>query len=334
MDTIAILVLTVAILSCVLQLFMFLTWSDAAVLPSNITAPASPTATTFDKIFLIGHEDVQESWLVSWLNVTSFDFSIDCDFDVSGSTSSNIASSSPLPSLSIMYMISSQDCFPVQANTLEDLADIYKYFDRVAQAVDQLRQSKHCRSTDASCSVGLLLQDNEVVNRAQTTTEQQIEIQAMIDHLMQHFVGEYLDVLVVKNAENYVQSVGSDEDPIDYKEIFVYGSSLYEHCAPILYSRKYDARCLPIPSSLSMLYPLLITSLGGAGTHGIAHELQSMGYHVAHEGLALDASVSWYYTCNDAIINYSYHYPGMCFVKQFIHILLILLLLICSCMCT
>ena len=186
MDTIATLVLTVAILSCVFQLFMFLTWSDAAVLPSNITAPASPTATTFDKIFLIGHEDVQEPWINSWLNVTSFDFSIGCDFDVSASSSSNIASS--LPSLSIMYMISSQDCFPVQANTLENLADIYKYFDRVAQAVDQLRQSKNCRSTDASCSVGLLLQDNEVVNRAQTTTEQQIEIQAIIDHLMQEIL--------------------------------------------------------------------------------------------------------------------------------------------------
>ena len=35
-----------------------------------------------------------------------------------------------------------------------------------------------------------------------------------------------------------------------------------------------------------------------------------MGYHVEHEGLGLEASVSWYYARNDAIINHSFNYPG------------------------
>ena len=35
-----------------------------------------------------------------------------------------------------------------------------------------------------------------------------------------------------------------------------------------------------------------------------------LGHHVEHEGLGLEASVSWYYACNDAIINHSFHYPG------------------------
>ena len=59
-------------------------------------------------------------------------------------------------------------------------------------------------------------------------------------------------------------------------------------CPAILNSRKYLPKCLPRPKNL---YPLLITALGGAGTHSVARQLQSLGLLIEHESISIHGSV-------------------------------------------
>lgn len=78
---------------------------------------------------------------------------------------------------------------------------------------------------------------------------------------------------------------------------------LYPECSVIVNSRKYVQRCLPAPDEL---YPLLVTGLGGSGTHNIANSLRSMGVQVRHEMIDRDGSVCWFYGGNDVYAASSY----------------------------
>jgi hypothetical protein len=64
--------------------------------------------------------------------------------------------------------------------------------------------------------------------------------------------------------------------------------SLHATCVPLLNTRKYDVDCMPV---LGKLYPLLITGLGGTGTHFLADALQELGFDVSHESLGVQGSV-------------------------------------------
>jgi len=82
---------------------------------------------------------------------------------------------------------------------------------------------------------------------------------------------------------------------------------LQDLCSSLLNTRKYDQRCFPPPA---LLLPLLVTSLGGSGTHNVANYLfESCGLQVQHEGLGKDGSVSWMYAANDVYskTNYPHH---------------------------
>ena len=79
--------------------------------------------------------------------------------------------------------------------------------------------------------------------------------------------------------------------------------SLLLRCAPLLLTRKYDAACLPPPQ---LQLPLLLTTLGGGGTHALASSLQSAGIDVLHEGVGAAGAVSWMYAVNDAAIGTVY----------------------------
>jgi hypothetical protein len=59
-------------------------------------------------------------------------------------------------------------------------------------------------------------------------------------------------------------------------------------CRRFVNTRKYQVDCRPVISSL---YPLLITGLGGSGTHESAAKLIRKGLNLPHEELGLDGSV-------------------------------------------
>ena len=79
-------------------------------------------------------------------------------------------------------------------------------------------------------------------------------------------------------------------------------------CGPLLLTRKHHAECVPqLPAPL----PLLLTSLGGAGTHGTAARLQQAGAAVQHEGLGRVGAVAWMYAVNDAALRTSYPFRAL-----------------------
>jgi hypothetical protein len=79
--------------------------------------------------------------------------------------------------------------------------------------------------------------------------------------------------------------------------------SLLELCGPLLHSRKYDDRCMPRPRRL---LPVLVTGLGGSGTHAIAQALAGRGVDMPHETMGKDGSVCWQYAVNDALLDMPY----------------------------
>lgn len=63
---------------------------------------------------------------------------------------------------------------------------------------------------------------------------------------------------------------------------------LQTRCHKLLNTRKYDSKCLPKPEKL---IPLLVTSLGGAGTHYSTLTLWKMGLDIKHENIDADGGV-------------------------------------------
>lgn len=79
--------------------------------------------------------------------------------------------------------------------------------------------------------------------------------------------------------------------------------SLHAHCSKYINSRKYDPLCMPEPD---FRYPLLVTGLGGSGSHFIANQLQDIGFDLPHEGLGKHGAVCWFYSINDVLWNLQY----------------------------
>lgn len=67
--------------------------------------------------------------------------------------------------------------------------------------------------------------------------------------------------------------------------------SLHAVCAKYTTTRRYHPLCHPADA---LAFPLLITGLGGAGTHFVAQRLRSVGWRVLHEDIDVDGSVVIY----------------------------------------
>eukprot|EP01040_Poterioochromonas_malhamensis_P002461 gene2461-2617_t len=80
-------------------------------------------------------------------------------------------------------------------------------------------------------------------------------------------------------------------------------TNLFHLCGKYINTRKYHPHCFPPPLKL---YPVLVTGLGGSGTHFITRELNALGFHLSHESIADQGSVSWLYGVNDYLLNTSY----------------------------
>jgi hypothetical protein len=74
-------------------------------------------------------------------------------------------------------------------------------------------------------------------------------------------------------------------------------------CQRFYNTRKYHPACMPRPAEL---YPLLVTGLGGSGTHDLAIRLRAQGCRVAHEEIQSDGAVSWFYAVNDVVAQTQY----------------------------
>lgn len=65
-------------------------------------------------------------------------------------------------------------------------------------------------------------------------------------------------------------------------------TTLQRQCGYIIFTRKYKEQCLPPPMKL---YPILITGLGGTGTHYLANTLHNLDFFLNHERIGSHGSV-------------------------------------------
>lgn len=79
--------------------------------------------------------------------------------------------------------------------------------------------------------------------------------------------------------------------------------ALLRLCGALLNSRRYDDRCVPRPHAL---FPVLVTGLGGSGTHAVSDALSALGIDMPHERIGVHGSVCWQYAVNDALIGAKY----------------------------
>ena len=84
-----------------------------------------------------------------------------------------------------------------------------------------------------------------------------------------------------------------------------------QECIRYINTRKYDATCHGISNREDLkVYPLLITGLGGSGTHYLTRRLrEELTVEIHHErlvtsSLPLIGAVSWTYAVNDVISQY------------------------------
>ena len=93
-----------------------------------------------------------------------------------------------------------------------------------------------------------------------------------------HFANPYLYILSDALSDNE----HADIECLNCKP------TVHLQCQRYVNTRKYQVGCMSPPSSL---YPILITGLGGCGSHHIAQRLGRMGLQLPHEELGGDGSV-------------------------------------------
>jgi hypothetical protein len=92
-----------------------------------------------------------------------------------------------------------------------------------------------------------------------------------------------------------LQALSLDESTVD--------DAWAQRCIRLLNARKYDSACTPQPKRISSI---LITGLGGSGSHYVSNLLRWMQIDVQHESLGQDGSVAWMYAVNDVVGGQSY----------------------------
>jgi hypothetical protein len=98
--------------------------------------------------------------------------------------------------------------------------------------------------------------------------------------------------LYIQRSLQLVNSL-SFATPLSYDKSLSFPSHLptfSKTCNPLINTRKYSSLCFPLLERHN-LYPLLVTGLGGSGTHFITKELQTLGFNVAHEDIDRDGSI-------------------------------------------
>ena len=117
--------------------------------------------------------------------------------------------------------------------------------------------------------------------------------------ILANLEGDYED-----NWKHKVSTLAEDlSEDYNYRDCSYHKSTsdkwLHPMCSVVINSMKFDSKCLPHPKEL---FPLLVTGLGGSGSHSIANELKNRGLKIGHESIDVDGSVSWMYAVNDVFL--------------------------------
>ena len=122
-----------------------------------------------------------------------------------------------------------------------------------------------------------------------------------IDHLLRQMIHIYCEIsphdfsvynkyalndkylsIILSTVHKYLSKVRKDSSQN------LNSQSLQDRCGKYIYTRKFDSFCMP---RLKNVYPVLVTGLGGSGTHYITNELRSAGFKFFHEDVGEDGAV-------------------------------------------
>jgi hypothetical protein len=118
----------------------------------------------------------------------------------------------------------------------------------------------------------------------------------LVTHLIKNRIFPFLDSTLdylLPSSDNY--KVEAETDSFTFHpnpELFSFNGSLHETCSLLLNTRKHRSACFPeFSTPILRTFPVLITGLGGAGTHFLTKELQNLGFDLAHEDISSQGSV-------------------------------------------
>lgn len=176
--------------------------------------------------------------------------------------------------------------------------NIYPYYDAVISRADRLRRRYPCatpvwvapkvlkdettdlfkihnfvRNNVLSAKYGVIIVHRLPIPRegvdVETTRD---ELYAFIHGLRKNLVSETAAIAAYNKADIYNST-----------------ESLESRCGKLVDTRKYDEGCMPPMRDAPLA--VLITSLGGSGTHVISYEMCKIGLDTPHEKMGVDGSV-------------------------------------------
>jgi hypothetical protein len=172
--------------------------------------------------------------------------------------------------------------------------NVYSYFDTVIESYVNLQTKYRCAKI--------------IWQQAGQHRQKQQDFRAVYDYLLKRYLKTIpgLDIM-----DDFKVEMKSDKQLLSYLRYNYKSSSLnakelgrislsnlenrsllHLRCSSFLAHRKNNVDCFP-QDNLEH-YPLLVTGLGGAGTHYIARELCMVGFNFVHERIAADGSVVSY----------------------------------------
>jgi hypothetical protein len=200
-----------------------------------------------------------------------------------------------------------------------ELDNIYNYYDQLLEIIFKLRDlhpdaivvwSKPIYADDINNNIKIIHEfliykylindngvivmfpDNEIGLKNERITLLEIQIKSMIEIQQYNEENNNKKKTVKLNNHNYNHKLKllakylSNE--LNYEKLKLSKILLHPMCSILLNTRKFNDKCLPNPLKL---YPVLISGLGGSGTHQISNSLRKNKIFIKHESIDRDGSV-------------------------------------------
>ena len=215
---------------------------------------------------------------------------------------------------STIYLLVINDCIPGFNST--SFLNIYQYYDQMVSLIKVLGKSysetifvwslpQFPDNMDAELVLlhhhiitNVLIKEQALVVMQPYNLPTKVHEKQYIDHLIRQLIHIYCEIsphdysvynkyaisdqylsIILTTVYRYLVKVRNDA---------ISSESLDSRCGKYIYTRKFDSFCMP---RLKHVYPVLVTGLGGSGTHYITNKLRSVGFKFYHEDLGDDGAV-------------------------------------------
>lgn len=180
------------------------------------------------------------------------------------------------------------------ANSLTSIGYVYSYFDRLISCGSELASQNPKAIIAWKLDYSMVSSGSEIEELVDFAINKHVMESCGIivlnpDHEVEGGVAQRLRQLAAHLMMSTATEVVGRLIAFQRDGLKGYGqNTLHRRCQLLLYTRKYDPFCHPVKA---LAHPLLITGLGGAGTHYIAQRLAAEGWRLRHEEIGQDGAV-------------------------------------------